>query len=259
VTVRGTVSRLGTVAVKGLSLELVDELELTHAGPRGDRQFFLVDENARLVNNKGLGVLQQVRAVYDEDARTLTLRLPGGEAVGGEIVLDGEVEANFFGSPKRARHVVGPWSEALSELTGRRLRLVEPVEAPAVDRGEAGPVTLLSTGSLATLAEQLGVDDVDARRFRMHLYVDGVPGHAEDAWLGRRVRVGGAVVVPTGNVGRCAVTTQNPDTGRPDLDTLKGLAGYRRGTVSTEPLPFGVHARVERAGTVRLGDAVTVE
>jgi uncharacterized protein YcbX len=68
--------------------------------------------------------------------------------------------------------------------------------------------------------------------------------------------VGDAVVVPQGNVGRCAITTQNPDSGRPDLDTLGALARYRREVETTEPLPFGVHAAVAEPGRVRVGDPV---
>ena len=97
----------------------------------------------------------------------------------------------------------------------------------------------------------LGVDAVDGRRFRMNFGVDGIEPHAEDGWLGRRVAVGEAVVVPQGNVGRCVVTTQNPDTGRTDLDTLKALAAYRGDVETTEPLPFGVHAAVAEPGRVR--------
>jgi uncharacterized protein YcbX len=70
------------------------------------------------------------------------------------------------------------------------------------------------------------------------------------------VRVGEAVVVPQGNVGRCAITTQNPETGHADLDTLKALAAYRSDIETTEPLPFGVHAAVVEPGAVRLGDPV---
>ena len=54
----GTVAWVALAPVKGLALELVDETELTEAGPAGDRRFFLIDENDRLVNAKGLGVLQ---------------------------------------------------------------------------------------------------------------------------------------------------------------------------------------------------------
>jgi uncharacterized protein YcbX len=70
------------------------------------------------------------------------------------------------------------------------------------------------------------------------------------------VSIGGAVVAPVGDVGRCAVTTKNPDTGEVDLDTLGTLAAYRR-EGRTEPLPFGVHAAVVQPGRVRVGDAVS--
>jgi len=256
--VKGTVATLAYAPVKGLRLELVDELELTASGPRGDRQFFLVDENGRLVNNKGLGVLQQARARYGAETRTLELVLPDGEVVGGEVAFDGVVETSFWGSQRPAQRVNGPWSDALSELAGRRLQLVTSVDGAAVDRGADAAATLVSTASLAALADELAVESVDRRRFRMHLYVDGVPPHAEDGWLGRRVRVGEAVLVPRGNVGRCAVTTQNPETGRPDLDTLKALARYRGDVQTTEPLPFGVYAAVAEPGVVRVGDAVEV-
>jgi len=52
------------------------------------------------------------------------------------------------------------------------------------------------------------------------------------------------------------VTTQNPDSGSPDLDTLKALAAYRRAVETTEPLPFGVYAAVAQPGRVRVGDPV---
>ena len=54
--------------------------------------------------------------------------------------------------------------------------------------------------------------------------------------------------MPQGNVGRCAITTQNPDTGQVDLDTLKALAAYRGEVETTEPLPLGIHAAVAEPG-----------
>jgi uncharacterized protein YcbX len=151
--------------------------------------------------------------------------------------------------------VLGPWSEVLSGLAGEPLRLVEPT-SPATDRGRNGAATLLATSSLGALGDVLGVDAVDGRRFRMNFGVEGLEPHEEDTWLGRRVRVGDAVVIPHGNVGRCVITTQNPDTATSDLDTLKGLAAYRRDLETTEPLPFGVHAAVATPGRVRVGDPV---
>lgn len=248
---------IAVAPIKGMALELVDEAQLTEAGIAGDRRFFLVDENDRLVNAKGLGVLQQIRPMYDEATRTLLLHMPNGAIVDGVVETNGEVTANFWGDPKPARVVVGPWSDAISDLAAKNLRLVEPADT-APDRGRSGATTLLSTGSLRALAQELGVDEVDGRRFRMHFGIDGVDAHEEDGWLGKRVAIGDAVVIPQGNVGRCAVTTQNPDSGRPDLDTLKALARYRGVMETTEPLPFGVHAAVAQPGIVRVGDPVSL-
>ena len=241
--------------VKGLAVRQLDECELTEAGIVGDREFFLVDENDRLVNSKGLGALQQIVPRYDREAGSLTLEFPDGTTVSQGVSFDGSLSAGFWRQTVDVRVVEGPWSEAISDFAGRALRLVG-ASGPATDRRRSGAATLLGTGSLAALARALGVDEVDERRFRMNFGIDGLGEHQEDEWLGRRVRLGEAIVVPQGNVGRCAVTTQNPDSGAPDLDTLKALAAYRQLVETTEPLPFGVYAAVAQAGRVRVGDSV---
>jgi uncharacterized protein YcbX len=241
--------------VKGLALQQSDECELTEAGVAGDRVFFLVDENDRLVNAKGLGALQQILPRYDAAARVLTLSFPDGATVSEPVNFDGELDARFWNVTFGVRVVDGPWSEAISDFAGRNLRLVK-APGPAPDRRRGGAATLLGTGSLRAMARQLDVDDVDGRRFRMNFGIEGLAEHEEDEWLGRRVQLGETIVVPQGNVGRCAVTTQNPETGEPDLDTLKALAAYRRELETTEPLPFGVYAAVAQPGRVRVGDSV---
>ena len=223
---------------------------------RGDRRFYLIDVNDRLVNDMGHhGPLQLVRAAYDPEREVLQLRLADGTVVSGVVVRGDEVVTNFHRLPKPARRVEGPWDEALSSVAGESVRLVAP-EYGAADRGRGGAATLLGESSLGAIAGELGVDSVDARRFRMNFGIEGIAAHAEDTWIGRRVQIGEAVVVPQGNVGRCAITTQNPDTGKPDLDTLKALARYRGNLATTEPLPFGVHAAVAAPGRVRVGDPV---
>jgi uncharacterized protein YcbX len=118
-------------------------------------------------------------------------------------------------------------------------------------------VSLVSTGSLEHLREQIGVaTPVDGRRFRMLFEVDGVGPHEEDSWIGRQVQIGDAELAIQGDVGRCVVTARDPDTGVADLPTLATLAAYRR-EGRDEPLPFGVKGTVHRAGRVRLGDRVS--
>jgi uncharacterized protein len=251
------VSWISFTPVKGLALEHVQETELLESGLRGDRRFYLVDANNRLVNNKGgrRGALQVIQARYDDASAELTLRLADGRELSGRATEGDELQTNFHTRPKPARLIAGPWNETLSELVGEPLRLVA-AERGAPDRGRGGAATLLGAASLDALAGELGVPEVDGRRFRMNFGIEGLAPHAEDGWIGKHVAIGAAVVVPQGHVGRCAITTQNPETGRADLDTLKALAAYRGTLDTTEPLPFGVHAAVAQAGRVRVGDRV---
>jgi uncharacterized protein YcbX len=252
------VSWITLTPVKGLALEHLDEVELLEDGVRGDRRFYLVDERDRFADNKGRrGKLELVRGAYDEHAEVLTLRFADGTEIAAPVERGEELTTTFHRRERRARRVPGPWDALLSEVAGEPVRLVAPALA-ATDRGRGGAASLLGEASLGALARQLGVDAVDARRFRMNFGIAGLEPHAEDGWIGRRVQVGQAVVIPQGNVGRCAITTQNPDTGVADLDTLKALAAYRGDLETTEPLPFGIHAAVAEPGLVRLGDSVSV-
>lgn len=252
-----TVAWISFTPVKGLRLRQLDEALVTEEGIPGDRAFFLVDADGTMVNAKRLGPLLTVVADHDPPAGQLTLRFPDGRELTGEIELDDPIPVRFYRMTLRARPLRGDFSAALSEHAGAPLRLVAaPPERAGVDRGRDGAVTLLSTASLERLRAQAGAErPVDARRFRMTFGVDGVAPHAEDDW--RDVRIGEAVVRVRGNVGRCAVTTRDPDGGAVDFQTLHHLAAYRRdGLPTTEPLPFGVHARVLEPGHVRVGDLV---
>ena len=157
--------------------------------------------------------------------------------------------------------VDGPWAAALSTWLGRPLRLVQSSPGAAVDR-DRGQVSLVSAASLAALAEQGGRDGpVDGRRFRMLFELEGCEPHEEDGWVKRHLRIGDAVVKIRGDVGRCAITTQNPETGEPDFDTLRTISEYRPFTeneAGKRHIPFGVYGEVTEPGRVAIGDSVAV-
>lgn len=246
--------------VKGLALLQPRSVMLEECGVADNRRFYLVDAEGRLVNNKRVGPLATVVPSYDDATWSLRMQFPGGEVVEATVELGEAVTTSFFGRPVEGRRVLGPWSGALSGFVGRELQLVRVEQAGAgVDRGRWAGVSLLSTASLARLAEALGGASLDPRRFRMLLGAEGVGAHEEDAWLGRRVHVGEAVVVPRGHVGRCLVTSQDPASGLPDLDTLGVLRRYRGGLATSEPVAFGVWGMVVEPGKVSLGDPLRVE
>lgn len=253
------VCRLALTPVKGTRLREVQELRADPHGVRENRRFFLIDSKGRMVNASRLGKLHMVQSFYSDDERRLRLELPGGRVLEERLVLGPPVQTQFYGSAREARLVEGPWSEALSEVAGKPLRLVEADEEGAVDRGAGGAVTVISRASLERLAAEGALNGIDGRRFRMLIEVGGLEGHAEDSWVGRSVRIGEALVRFEGHVGRCVITTRNPETGVVDAPTLKILGRYRRAVESTEPLPFGVYGRVLEAGVIRVRDPVAVE
>jgi uncharacterized protein len=252
----GTVVRISVAPVKSLGLVHPEEIEVGRHGVVGNRRFWLVDEDGRLFNNKRCGPIVRIRPEWDEEARMLALTLPGGERVAGVVELGDPVVAEMYGHPHPSHRVIGPWEDAISRVAGQKLTLLW-ADDHATDRGyRGGEVSLVSRASLDRLRREAGADrPLDGRRFRLLFEIDGVDEHAEDEWLGTQVQVGDAVLQLNGDIGRCVVTSHDPDTGVTDLDTLGTLARYRR-EGRNEPLPLGVYGAVAVPGRVRLGDAV---
>lgn len=250
-----SVAALSVTPVKGTRLHRVGSVELRSFGAVDDRRLFVIDARDRMVNSKRLGQLQTV--VADLEGEHLTLTFPDGSRVEDVVELGASLLTRFYSRELAARLVEGPWAHALSAHVGEPVRLVAP-ERGAVDRGSRGAASLVSRASLAALADAAGRPDVDSRRFRMLIEIDGVNAHEEDRWVGREVQVGEASVRFGGHVGRCLITSRDPDTGKVDLPTLDILGEYRGDIESTEPLPFGIYGEVVNEGTVRVGDRLTV-
>jgi uncharacterized protein YcbX len=239
------VARINVTPVKSLRLDHPDEIELVRDGAREDRRFLLVDAERRLYNGKRDLALVRTSASWHPDARHLQLTLPDGKLVEGEVGSGEPTVVEVYRRPLHARLVEGPWADALSDLVGRSLTLVERDDGgwATDDR----PASLVSRASLDTI-------DGDGRRFRMLFELDGIPAHAEDEWRNRRLRVGEATLLVGDPTPRCAVPTANPDTGVRDRDVLRELI-EKRGPIEGEPC-MGVYAEVLEPGLVRVGDAV---
>ena len=249
------VVRISVAPIKSLGLLHPEEVELGPNGVVGNRRFWLRDDEGRLYAGKRDGTLLRIRPAWDEETRRLTLTFPDGAVVDGIVELGEQLDANMYAwNTVASRRVVGPWEAAISEYVGRPLELLW-ADAGAVDRSpRGGTVSVVSHASLERLRAEAGVDDaIDGRRFRMLFEIDGVGEHEEDTWIGANVRIGDATVTFNGDVGRCVVTSRDPDSGVVDLPTLVTLAGYRRDGVS-ESLPFGVYGSVLSPGRVRVGD-----
>jgi uncharacterized protein YcbX len=240
------VSRISIAPVKGLAVHRVEAAEIGPNGVAENRRLHLVDDDGRFVNGKTSMRLSLVGSRLDIAAGTLAIEFPEGGVVSGALELGEAFETVFFGRPAAGRLVVGPWNAALSDEVGA-----------ACDRGPDAGISIIAAASIADLARVGGrSEELDSRRFRMLIEIDGVEPYAEDSWIGRDVKIGEAVVHPSGNIGRCVVTTHDPATAERDFDTLGVLATYRREIETTEPLPLGVVGDVVTPGLVRVGDPV---
>lgn len=114
------------------------------------------------------------------------------------------------------------------------------------------PLHLLTTASLAYLAERNPEGDWDARRFRANFVIESDPGQVglvEQDWVGQRLAIGEAEMTCVAPAPRCgAITRRQRDFG---VDT-----GILRTVVNEADQNVGVYAETITGGEVRVGDKV---
>ena len=249
------VARLNIAAVRSLGLEAREEIDLGPDGVAEDRRLYVIDAGGRLVDQLTTGEMVQVGSWTDPEATRLRLTFPDGTVIDDEVALDGAIETHIYGRTAAGHLVEGPWAAALSDFVGRPVRIVRSDRVGGTRKSHQA--TLVSDGSMDALGAVLGVGDLDARRFRMLIELEGGAAHVEDTWVGCQIGLGETILRISAPVPRCAMTTHDPDTGRRDYDTLRAIKEYR-GQVNGKDLMFGVWGEVERPGVIRLGDEVRV-
>ena len=249
-----SVARLSISPVKSLGLVHPESVYLDTFGVANNRRFLLLDPQGAMFDVKRHASLMRLCSSCDREGSRLAITFPDGSEVSGDVELEGDAfSVDLWGRGADVRHVAGPWSQALSEYAGARIRLAR-TERPG-DGNDEYPASIVSNASVEELGRQAGADQApDAGRFRMLLELGGCSPHEEDDWIGRRVRVGETLLRVTEHDARCAVTTMNPESGEVDFPTLKTIAAYRG--AQNGQLRFGVYADVEEPGAVRVGDTV---
>jgi len=249
-------ARISVSPVKGTALEHPSSVDLNENGIPANRRFHLIDARGELFSGFDFGPLVRVRASYDPEAGSLAITFPHGPVISETADGSGPpVVTDISGRPVPGRIVDGAIGHAFSDYVGQDLRLVR------TDRDGDGPdvhhLTLMSWASVRDLARRAGHEgDLDARRFRINLELEGCDPYEEDTWDGKRVAVGASVVRVHGQIPRCIVTTQGPVTGLKDFDTLREIARYRPLISNPRGIPFGVYGEVEEPGRVAVGDPV---
>lgn len=178
-------------------------------------------------------------------------------AITAQTAVDGAIALRH---PDRPDLTVRPDADAQALLDW--LQPLWPRERPAPTRLVKAPetgmtdvafpsVAILNTTSLRALGQRLG-QELDQRRFRGNIWLDGLAPWEEFDLVGQEITIGTARLKIEERITRCRATEANPDTGQRDAATLQMLQegwGHQ---------DFGVYARVVAGGDVAVGDTAEV-
>ncbi len=140
---------------------------------------------------------------------------------------------HLLGSTDEARHAAEERGVELEVRTGERYY-------------DAGTVSLLLDCWVAEVERGLG-RRLDPMRWRPNLFAAANQPISEGELVGKRVRIGSAILRVTKATGRCVTTTYDQRTGESDAAVLRFVAQQRNNTM-------GVYCDVDSAGSVRVGD-----
>lgn len=240
----GRVAELWWYPVKSFLGQQVERLDMTPDGIPGDRGIALADaETGRVLSAK------RVHGLLDGRTEGNRMILPSGRTLTADDPDAEDVLSGWLG--RRVTIVRAPGGDVRAEVEG---------EEDAIFRSQPGglhddsPVHLVTTSTLAHLRGLYPDGDYDARRFRPNLVVDtgDARGPVEQSWIGRTIAVGEGRFTVTKTCHRCVITTLPQSELRHDPGILR--------TVNTrEDGETGVYVRATGAGTIRTGDAVSLD
>lgn len=123
------------------------------------------------------------------------------------------------------------------------------------DRGvfDTLPLSLITTQTIADLGAQVGAE-LDVRRFRPNVLVETIADEpfAEDAWVGRVLRIGRMRMRVDKRDERCLVVTIDPVTTERNPTILRAIARDRQGCL-------GVYGSTVEPGRIAVGDPVIID
>ncbi len=234
---QGTVVSLHRWPVKGMAGEQVAALSVDRLGAPGDRTHAVFD------------VFRDAprRVTAEQTPRMLAWAAAYPGSSGAALEREAIPEPTVRGPDGATRHWDDPGLPgALEQDLGRPVTLAR---RPAGQQDRPGTLHVTVDASLRAMEEAVG-QSLDLRRFRsnLHLDLDADP-YAEEAWTGRRLRVGAAELEVLEGCVRCAVPTRDPDTGAKLPGLLRWLAAERATT-------FGIIVQAVAPAVVHPGDRV---
>ena len=127
-------------------------------------------------------------------------------------------------------------------------------ESPPGTYFDAFPLLIMTRQTLQTMQARQPESQFDVRRFRPNLLLDNTDTSSdfpEQAWVGRRLKLGSAVLKAEMACPRCAMTTHGFDDLPKDPKIMRALVRENAGNL-------GLYASVEVPGEASLNDTLIV-
>ncbi len=269
----GTVAVLRRYPVKSMLGENLRTCEVTGQGLTGDRMLGLVHrETGKVVSAKNPRLWRSLLRLSAASGPDVKIAFPDGTSMAAADPGIDAALSEFLG-----HHVTltdDPPSDATLDRADPeqvlRDGLTAHVRVESLHMGDASPggtfvdfapLHLLSTSTLARIAELSPRGTVELHRYRPNLVIrTAAPGFTENDWVGRELRVGSDLAVQVmARTPRCAIPTlEHGDLPR-DVDALRVPAAHNRVSPfdGRGPQPCaGVYAQVLRPGRIQVGDVV---
>ena len=209
-----TVEAINISPVKSFGLSHPQRVHVGSEGILEDRRFLLMSNRGKLVTQRQIGRLVQVKAAYDAATEELALSIPDLPTLRGVPERGEAATVDVFGRGRIGERRFG-------KLERCPVRVLQP-SCQAGDHRWAGPglrrvsVSILTQASIEELSRQPGINKtLDNRRFRPNFLIGGCRPHEEDEWVWNMVQIGNDLRVRVAyRDPRCAITTHDPDTGK---------------------------------------------
>lgn len=289
------VDQLWRFPVKSMLGERVDELQVTERGVVGDRPYALIDgSDGKVVSAKNPRKWRRVlelsvrfvEAPTEETVPPVAITFPDGEVRRSDHPDDEVDEALSAFLGRRVRLTSSAPAAMTLEETWPDVEGLAPaafIESTRIETGVAGEVVsditiasaappgtffdvaglhLLTTATLRTLAAANPAGTFDVRRYRPNVLVaTDDEGYVENEWAGKVAALGdgGAAMRVSFPTMRCIMTTLAQSGLPDDPSLLRTVAEENRLQIGGGRWACaGVYGDAAGAGTVRVGDRVTV-
>jgi uncharacterized protein len=258
------IKQLFTYPFKGLSPQTQECVYLkTGHGIPGDRAFALMYQNETTATNATHQIpwmkkqnfamqndwhaLAGLNCSYNPTTANLTIKRKGIELlIANTNTSEGRDRISTFFTGYLAASYP---SQAAKNQQHKPIQLVGEYNTTRYPDREPVHISLVSQATIDNLSEIAG-KQIDVRRFRPNIVIDGISAWGEFDWIGKQIKICSATIEITAPINRCLNIDVNPETGERDINLLSLLPKHFQHSQT------GVVAKIISDGNVTNGDLI---